>query len=170
MSNVLSRISILVDYAHEPESMRQLLQTLDLYRQRGEVDKILHIYSATGSGRDVWKRPLMSKISGDFADIIMITAEDHDAQDDLAQIQAELANQVRQGKRVQEVLLESDRRLAFRAALNYVKNGLPGQKVLLVSTAMGSQQGMETAAGVIDWDERRVWAEEWDIFKSHNRI
>ncbi|GAB4147826.1 MAG: hypothetical protein OHK0017_09980 [Patescibacteria group bacterium] len=168
MSFKAENISILVDYAHEPEGMKLLMNTLDEYRSKGKIDSIIHIYSATGSGRDAWKRPEMSLSSGNTADVIFITAEDHDAKDNLEEINTELEAQVRQGSRVQNVIIENDRKTAFQKALEYVRQNLADKKVAIVSTAMGSQQGMETAAGVIKWDERQVWSEVWQSFLSQS--
>jgi UDP-N-acetylmuramoyl-L-alanyl-D-glutamate--2,6-diaminopimelate ligase len=159
-----ANISILVDYAHEPESLKQLFITLDKFRKNGSADLICHIYSATGAGRDIWKRPLMSKISAEYADLVMLTEEDHGVDDNLAEILNELQSHFTRAKKVKQLWIEPNRRQAFKKTLLEINKNYSHQKIILVSTAMGSQSGMETSDGVVDWDERQVWAEVWKEF------
>jgi UDP-N-acetylmuramoyl-L-alanyl-D-glutamate--2,6-diaminopimelate ligase len=149
-------LSIMVDYAHETESLRQLLETLDRLRKSGDFDKIIHIFSVTGSGRDVWKRPQMARVTAEFSDVVVYTSEDHDIKDDLEAMQNEVVEYLRQS-RAKKVEIELDRFKSFQRALEVAINDFKDQKILIVSTAMGSQQGMETAQGVIPWDEREQW-------------
>ncbi|NJS41651.1 hypothetical protein HC766_04915, partial [Candidatus Gracilibacteria bacterium] len=54
ISSPKRKISILVDYAHEPESMKQLLQTIQSWTP-DYFNNIIHIVSCDGAGRDDWK-------------------------------------------------------------------------------------------------------------------
>jgi UDP-N-acetylmuramoyl-L-alanyl-D-glutamate--2,6-diaminopimelate ligase len=156
--SVDTNLSIMVDYAHETESLRQLLETLDKLKKSGDFAKIIHIFSVTGSGRDIWKRPQMARVTAQISDLVIYTTEDHDAKDNLNAMQEEVVEYLRQN-RAKKILTESDRLSAFKLAIDQAKTEYQNQKVLIVSTAMGSQQGMETARGVIEWDEREKWLE-----------
>ncbi len=151
-------LSIMVDYAHETESLRQLLETLNKLKLNKDFDKIVHVFSVTGSGRDIWKRPQMARVTAQISDLIVYTSEDHDAQDDLNIIETEVLEFLRQN-RAKKVITEPDRLKALKLAVSQAEIDFPNQKVLIVSTAMGSQQGMQTAAGIIEWDEREKWLE-----------
>jgi len=151
-------LSIMVDYAHETESLRQLLETLEKLKKAGDFDKVIHIFSVTGSGRDTWKRPQMARVTASISDMIVYTSEDHDEHDNLQEIEQEVLEYLRQN-RAKKVISELNRLGAFKKAIEAAKTEFGGQKVLIVSTAMGSQQGMETANGVVEWDEREKWLE-----------
>ena len=152
----IKTLSIMVDYAHETESLRQLLETLSRLRKSGDFDKIIHIFSVTGSGRDVWKRPQMARVTAEISDVVVYTSEDHDDKDDLEAMQTEVVEYLHQN-RAKIIEVELDRFESFKVALKIALGDFKDQKVLIVSTAMGSQQGMETAQGVIPWDEREEW-------------
>lgn len=64
-------IKIVVDFAHTPNGLEQVLRTLK--RQSG--GRLIVVFGSAGK-RDVRKRFLMGKIAGKFADIAVITAED----------------------------------------------------------------------------------------------
>lgn len=64
-------IKIVVDFAHTPNGLEQVLRTLK--RQSG--GRLIAVFGSAGK-RDVRKRFLMGKIAGKFADIAVITAED----------------------------------------------------------------------------------------------
>jgi len=164
-STNLKNLSIMVDYAHETESLRQLLETLSRLRSSGDFDKIIHIFSVTGSGRDVWKRPQMARVTAELSDVVVYTSEDHDTKDDLKAMENEVVEYLRQN-RAKRVEVEQDRFKSFELALKVALDVFKDQKVLIVSTAMGSQQGMETAHGVISWDEREEWIKALNSIQS----
>ena len=65
--------SVLVDFAHTPNAIEQLLSSLknELKPKR----RIIHVFGSAGD-RDKAKRPLMGESSAKFSDIIILTAED----------------------------------------------------------------------------------------------
>jgi len=61
--------SVIVDYAHTPDSLEQFYQTYaGKYR--------ICILGNTGGGRDTWKRPIMAGIADKYCDEIILTNED----------------------------------------------------------------------------------------------
>lgn len=65
--------SVIVDFAHTPNALKVLLQTL---RARlGKKGRLISVFGCAGE-RDWQKRPMMGEISGKIANISIFTAED----------------------------------------------------------------------------------------------
>jgi UDP-N-acetylmuramoyl-L-alanyl-D-glutamate--2,6-diaminopimelate ligase len=63
------KITVVVDYAHTPDSLTQLYQAFaDKYK--------IGILGNTGGGRDTWKRPEMGAIAEEYCDQVILTNED----------------------------------------------------------------------------------------------
>ncbi len=63
-------IPIMIDYAHSPESLQNILQAVKSYT-RGKVISVF----GCGGDRDSGKRPVMGEISGRIADFTFITSD-----------------------------------------------------------------------------------------------
>ncbi len=63
-------IPIMIDYAHSPESLENILQATKSYT-RGKVISVF----GCGGDRDAGKRPIMGEISGRIADFTIITSD-----------------------------------------------------------------------------------------------
>jgi UDP-N-acetylmuramoyl-L-alanyl-D-glutamate--2,6-diaminopimelate ligase len=153
--NKLSNISILVDYAHEPESMRQLLETLSGWRKDGFYESIIHIVSCDGVGRDDWKKPILGATSCDFVDHSILTTDNYEAGDspqDIVDLLGQSLDKKLENKKYFKVLNRKD---AFNKALEIAAKS--NKKTLIVSTGVGSEQGLTQPEGKIEWDERAVW-------------
>lgn len=72
--------SIYIDYAHKPDALRQVLETM---REHISYDKEARIVVLFGCGgdRDKTKRPVMGKIANDLADVIFITDDNPRTED-----------------------------------------------------------------------------------------
>ena len=64
---------VMVDFAHTPNALEQVLKTLreDLKKDQ----RLIVVFGAAGL-RDRGKRPMMGKIAGKLADLVVLTAED----------------------------------------------------------------------------------------------
>ena len=63
-------LPIMIDYAHSPESLQNILQAVKSYT-RGKVISVF----GCGGDRDSGKRPIMGEISGRIADFTFITSD-----------------------------------------------------------------------------------------------
>lgn len=63
-------LTIIIDYAHSPESLENILQTVKSYT-RGRLISVF----GCGGDRDNTKRPIMGEISGKIADFTIITSD-----------------------------------------------------------------------------------------------
>lgn len=83
--------SVVVDYAHTPDSLRKVYETLRRDnlkladpRYSATLDfgmtsggrRLICVLGSAGGGRDKWKRPEMGKIAAEFCDEIVLTNED----------------------------------------------------------------------------------------------
>lgn len=105
-------ITAIVDYAHTPDSLRQL------YTAFKDVPKIC-ILGNTGGGRDTWKRPEMGHIAEEFCDHIILTNEDPYDENPRAIVEAMKKGITDQSK----VEIIMDRRSAIKAALEQAPDG-----------------------------------------------
>ena len=69
---------IIIDFAHTPNSLKNVLEILN--KEKKQDNKLIAIFGAAGL-RDKKKRSLMGKVSGKYADITVITAEDPRTED-----------------------------------------------------------------------------------------
>ncbi len=145
--------SVIVDYAFEPRAVEKLYETIKLIPHR----RVIHVLGSAGGGRDVARRPILGKIAGKFADIVIITNED--PYDDDPQI---IIDQVALGAQAAGKVLDRDlfkifdRRVAIQRALS-----LAGINDVVLVTGKGSEQAICVAGGKkIPWDDRQVVREE----------
>jgi len=141
--------AVIVDYAHEPASTRELYETVLLLKPT----RIIQVFGSTGGGRDVSRRRTLGELAGRFCDMVIVTTDDpYDdrpaAIADAVAKGAEAAGKVRD----KDLFIELDREQAIALAVKYAK---PGDVVLV--TGKGSEQAMVVAGGrKIPWDDREI--------------
>ena len=174
------KVSILVDYAHEPESMKRLMETLVDFRRRLFFDKIIHIISCDGAGRDDWKKPILGMTSYSNADFSIITTDNYDKDDDPQAIlnmlsvefpaETELVT-IKNFDGNQKYHKEINRQQSFEIAIDiarrYAQLSNEETKVLIVTTGIGSEQLIIQPEGEIERDERvelrKTWAKAIEL-------
>lgn len=126
-------VKVLVDYAHKPEALQAVLQTLRAMRPK----RLICVFGC-GGDRDRGKRPLMGEIAGRTADLVIVTSDNPRSEEPRAII-TEIENGLRttQLGSVSEsnlrtaasgYLIEPDRRSAIALALH---SSQPGDIVLI---------------------------------------
>ncbi|MCD4706076.1 UDP-N-acetylmuramyl-tripeptide synthetase [bacterium] len=144
---------IIVDYAPEPESLKQLYKFVNSL----EINKIIHILGSCGGGRDIARRPILGKIAGKNADYVIVTNEDPYDDDPKKIIDDVSQGAVEKGKILNKNLFKIlDRREAIKKAIF-----LAEKNDLILLTGKGSEQAICVADGKkIPWDDRKVVREE----------
>ncbi len=137
---------VIVDYAHEPESFRQIYETVEKMKS----GRIIHVFGATGGGRDKSRRPLMGKMASERADAAIITTDDpYDEPPE------KIANDVFAGvaeKNKEKIMIIGDRKEAVKKAIEIAKK----DDIVLI-TGKGCEQAMVLAGGKkIPWDDREI--------------
>jgi UDP-N-acetylmuramoyl-L-alanyl-D-glutamate--2,6-diaminopimelate ligase len=132
--------AVLVDYAHTPDSLRNVLSTA----HEVAPGRVICVFGA-GGDRDRGKRPLMGEIGARLADVLLVTSDNPRSEDPEAII-AEIMAGARAAPRppgAPPVAAEVDRRAAIERAVALAEQG-----DVLVIAGKGHEQGQELAGGV----------------------
>jgi UDP-N-acetylmuramoyl-L-alanyl-D-glutamate--2,6-diaminopimelate ligase len=126
-------VKVLIDYAHKPEALQAVLETLRSLRP-----KRLFCVFGCGGDRDRGKRPLMGEIAGRTADLVIVTSDNPRSEEPRA-----IITEIEHGLRTTQLipvsegqlrtaaagyLIEPDRRGAIALAL---RSAQPGDLVLI---------------------------------------
>lgn len=130
--------AIYVDYAHTPDALTRLLQSL-----RAHTQGRLHIVFGAGGDRDRGKRPLMGAAAR-LADVAIVTDDNPRSEDPVAIRAAILAG----NPDAREI---GDRATAIAAAIDGLQ---PGD--VLVVAGKGHEQGQSIGGTVIPFDDASV--------------
>jgi len=143
----------IVDYSFEPKAMEKLYKAIELIPK----NKTIHVLGSAGGGRDSSRRPILGKIAGENADIVIVSNEDPYDEDPMLIIEQVAAGAEEAGKILNKNLFKIlDRREAIKKALSLAEEG---DTVLF--TGKGAEQHICVAGGEkIPWDERLVVKEE----------
>lgn len=108
-------IPIMIDYAHSPESLQNILNAVKSYT-RGKVISVF----GCGGDRDTRKRPIMGEISGKTADYTIITS-DNPRTEKPEDIVIQIEEGIKKTKGKYEVIV--DRREAIAKAIKMARKG-----------------------------------------------
>jgi UDP-N-acetylmuramoyl-L-alanyl-D-glutamate--2,6-diaminopimelate ligase len=139
---------VVVDYAHTPASLEKVLGLLaPLAAARG--GDLVAVFGSAGE-RDVEKRPIMGRIAGRLARLVVVTDEDP-----RGEASATILDQIARGaedagkRRDRDLFLVSDRAAAIELAFERAR---PGDIVLLAGK--GHERSIIGPAGPVPYDER----------------
>ena len=131
--------AVLVDYAHTPDSLENVLRTArDLAQNR-----VICVFGC-GGDRDRGKRPLMGRIATDLADVAIVTSDNPRSEEPDAIIAEILAG-------ADDAEVEPDRREAIARAVDAAEEG-----DVVVIAGKGHEQGQQFADRTIPFDDREV--------------
>jgi UDP-N-acetylmuramoyl-L-alanyl-D-glutamate--2,6-diaminopimelate ligase len=140
--------TVVVDYAHTPES---LTKVLSLLRDLNPDGRLIAVSGSAGD-RDRTKRPLQGEASARLADVSVFTTEDPRFEDPDAIIDDIAAGARRIGKEAGRAFVQvTDREEAIREAFARAK---PGDVVLLAGK--GHERSIIWGHEKRPWDEARV--------------
>ena len=132
--------AVLVDYAHTPDSLENVLRTArDLAQNR-----VICVFGC-GGDRDRGKRPLMGRIAAQLADLAIVTSDNPRSEEPEAII-AEILEGAGS-----EAEVEPDRREAIARAVGTADEG-----DVVVIAGKGHEQGQQFADRTIPFDDREV--------------
>lgn len=145
---------VLVDYAHEKESITNILQTANNMKKDGS--KTIILLGAEGGGRDKAKRPIMGELAAKMADYVIVSNVDP-YEDDPKQILEDIAiSSEKFGKvRDQNLFVIEDRKSGIKKALSLAK----ANDIVLI-TGKGAEQSIVIGGKRSSWDDRQVVREE----------
>ncbi|MEZ5320540.1 MAG: UDP-N-acetylmuramoyl-L-alanyl-D-glutamate--2,6-diaminopimelate ligase [Microthrixaceae bacterium] len=141
-------VSAIVDYAHTPEALENVLATV---REVNEGGRVITVFGC-GGDRDHGKRPLMGRAAADASDVVIVTTDNARGEDP-----SSIAAQVLAGTRIAgresdaRVQVVLDRRDAIAAAL---ATAAPGDVVVVAGKGHETTQIIGDAA--VHFDDREV--------------
>ena len=151
-----SDIMALVDYAHTPDALENVLQTIDGIRTGNE--KVITVVGC-GGDRDKAKRPVMASIAVKWSDKVVFT-DDNPRTEDPTQIIKEMMGGV--GKAyTKKTLVIQDRKEAIKTACSLAEDG----DIILVA-GKGHENYQEINGVRYDFDDRQVLKEMLELFKN----
>jgi len=136
-------LTIMIDYAHSPESLENILNAVKSYT-RGKVISLF----GCGGDRDNSKRPLMGEISGRIADYTIITS-DNPRTEDPEKIVAQIEEGIKKTKGKYIVIV--DRVEAIKAAIK-----MADRNDIIVLAGKGHEPYQEINGIKYPFDERII--------------
>jgi UDP-N-acetylmuramoyl-L-alanyl-D-glutamate--2,6-diaminopimelate ligase len=150
-----AEVRVLVDYAHKPDALSAVLETL----RHLEPRRLICVFGC-GGDRDRGKRPIMGQIAGRLADVAVLTSDNPRTEQPLAiiaEVEAGLAattlpkiNEATARKSA-GYLVEPDRRAAIALALSIAA---PGD--IVVIAGKGHENYQLVGSQRLDFDDRVV--------------
>ncbi len=111
-------ITAIVDYAHTPDALQNVIDTINQVRQTGHS---LIVVVGCGGDRDPLKRPIMARIAADGADHLVLTSDNPRTEDPNAILDA-MERGLDLEQKIKTVRI-TDRRQAIRAAVMMAHEG-----------------------------------------------
>ncbi|MEL7146492.1 MAG: UDP-N-acetylmuramoyl-L-alanyl-D-glutamate--2,6-diaminopimelate ligase [Bacteroidota bacterium] len=150
-----SAVTAIVDYAHTPDALENVLKTIADFRTGNEQ---LITVVGCGGDRDKAKRPLMAQIAARFSDKVILTSDNPRTEDPL-QILREMEAGVSKSN-YKKTLTVADRREAIKTACSLAKKA----DIILVA-GKGHESYQEINGVKHPFDDKEVLAEMLEIFK-----
>jgi UDP-N-acetylmuramoyl-L-alanyl-D-glutamate--2,6-diaminopimelate ligase len=154
-------ITVVVDYAHTDDALRNLLETARPLASR----RLITVFGA-GGDRDRTKRPLMGMVAGRLSDLVVVTSDNPRSEDP-----SRIIDEVRRGAEPEsrqggaEVLTIVDRREAITRA---VERATKGDVVLIAGK--GHEKYQEIDGRVLPFDDVAVAREALEARRVKSRV
>ena len=111
---VIDRVKVVVDYAHTPDGLENLLNAT---RQFAKKNKVVVVFGC-GGNREVQKRPKMGEIATRLADFVIITSDNPRFEK-----REDIAKDIEKGIESSNYLIELDRGSAIKKAVQMCEAG-----------------------------------------------
>ncbi len=141
-----NNITAIVDYAHTPDALLNVLKTIDTIRTKNE--KLITVIGA-GGNRDAKKRPIMGKTAAENSDLVIFTSDNPRNEDPI-----EILNQMNEGVEISlknKVLTIENRKEAIKTACLMAK---PGDIILVAGK--GHEKYQEIKGVKYHFDDKEI--------------
>lgn len=139
-------ISGIVDYAHTPDALLNVLQTINTVK--GKESKIITVVGC-GGNRDAEKRPLMARVACSISDQVILTS-DNPRDEDPEKILDDMEEGIE--KEMEEKTLRiSDRKQAIKTAVK-----LSGKGDILLIAGKGHEKYQEIKGEKVPFDDKKI--------------
>ncbi|RKQ37396.1 UDP-N-acetylmuramoyl-L-alanyl-D-glutamate--2,6-diaminopimelate ligase [Oceanobacillus halophilus] len=134
--------TVIVDYAHTPDSLENVLQTV---KEFAEND--IYVVVGCGGDRDRTKRPLMAQIAQKYTDLAILTSDNPRTEDPMAILEDMVEGLVEAND--YEVI--ADRKEAIQKAIHYAKK----DDIILIA-GKGHETYQQIGHVKYDFDDREI--------------
>lgn len=153
-----SGFTVLIDYAHKPDALKQVLQNLAEFKKK----RIITVFGC-GGNRDAGKRPLMGETATFYSDLTIITSDNPRLEDPLAiiaeieagidrsKIQQLAPGNLKAKDDVHSYTVISERRMAIETAIDAARQG----DIILIA-GKGHEDYQILGTNKIPFDDRVV--------------
>ena len=141
-----NNITAIVDYAHTPDALKNILETINAIRSKNE-DLITIV--GCGGDRDVAKRPKMGNIAASLSSKVIFTSDNPRSENPAAIIES--MEKGVSGENFNKTLSISDRKQAIKTACQLAKNG----DIILIA-GKGHETYQEINGKRIDFDDYKI--------------
>ena len=147
-----SKITAIVDYAHTPDALENVLKTIDDIRTKNEQ---LITVVGCGGDRDTTKRPVMAKIASEMSDKAIFTSDNPRSEQPEAIIE-DMEKGV-EGQNFKKTLSIVDRKQAIKTACQLAQSG----DIILIA-GKGHETYQEIKGVRYDFDDMKIVKELLD--------
>jgi UDP-N-acetylmuramoyl-L-alanyl-D-glutamate--2,6-diaminopimelate ligase len=161
VSSINDDITVIVDYAHTDDALRNLLETARPLAER----RLITVFGA-GGDRDRTKRPLMGMVAGRLSDVVVITSDNPRSEEPgriIEEVNRGAAPESRQGGA--QVMAIVDRREAIAYAVAQAASG----DVVLIA-GKGHEKYQEIGGRVFPFDDVAVAREALEARRLKSRV
>ena len=149
------RIIGIVDYAHTPDALLNVLATIKKLRQGNE--QVITVVGC-GGDRDKTKRPVMAEVACEYSDKVIFTS-DNPRSEDALQILKEMETGVSVVARKKYISI-ADRREAIKTAVSLAKR----EDIILVA-GKGHEKYQDISGVKYDFDDKKVLGEMFELLE-----
>lgn len=143
-----------IDYAHTPDALENVLKTIHDVSKQGRVITVV----GCGGDRDAAKRPVMAKIACDMSDKVILTSDNPRSEEP-----TEIIHQMEKGIALGETrkaLSIVDRKEAIKTAVSIAQ---PGDVILIAGK--GHEKYQEVKGVRTPFDDKEVLSEMFQLFE-----
>jgi UDP-N-acetylmuramoyl-L-alanyl-D-glutamate--2,6-diaminopimelate ligase len=161
VSSSADDITVIVDYAHTDDALRNLLETSRPLASR----RLITVFGA-GGDRDRTKRPLMGMVAARMSDVVVITSDNPRSEDPariIEEVKLGAEPEARQGKA--EVITIVDRREAIAQAVEQAASG----DIVLIA-GKGHEKYQEIGGRTLTFDDVAVAREALEARREKSRV
>ncbi len=154
-------ITVVIDYAHTDDALRNLLETARALASR----RLITVFGA-GGDRDRSKRPLMGMVAARLSDVVVVTSDNPRGEDPariIEEVKRGAEPEMRQGNA--EVLAIVDRREAILHAVTHASGG----DVVLIA-GKGHEKYQDIGGRITPFDDVAVAREALEARRVKSRV
>jgi UDP-N-acetylmuramoyl-L-alanyl-D-glutamate--2,6-diaminopimelate ligase len=149
------KITGIVDYAHTPDALLNVLATIKKLRQgNGQIITVV----GCGGDRDKTKRPVMAEVACEYSDKVILTSDNPRSEDPL-----EILKDMQAGVNVvakKKVISISDRKEAIKTAVS-----LAGNTDIVLVAGKGHEKYQDIKGVKYDFDDKKILNELFELLE-----